>query len=64
MPYTLLLLEIMAMERVVEYMLKLQKSPSHQLPRIVWEASKKIQKMHKSKILCSSWMQDIEKMVW
>ena len=36
-PYTLLLLEtgslpieIMAMERVVEYMLKVQKSPSHQ----------------------------------
>ena len=48
--YILLLLEtgslpidIMAMERVVEYMLKVQK----------WEASKKIQKMHKSKVLCS-----------
>ena len=67
-PYTLLLLEtgslpieIMAMERVVAYMFKVKKSPSHRLPRIAWEASKKIQKTHKSKILCSGWMQDIEK---
>ena len=30
-------------------------------PRIAWEASKKIQKTHKSKILCSGWMQDLEK---
>ena len=49
------------MERVVEYMLKVQKSSWHLLPRIAWEANKKIQKMHKSKILCSSWMQDMEK---
>ena len=68
MPYTLLLLktgslpiEIIAMERVVEYMLKIQKCPSHWLPRITWEASKKIQKMYKSKILCSRWMQDMGK---
>ena len=67
-PYTLLLLEtgslpieIMAMERVVAYMFKVKKSPSHRLPRIAWEASKKIQKTHKSKKLCSSWMQDMEK---
>ena len=33
----------------------------HRLPRIAWEASKKIQKTHKSKILCSGWMQDMEK---
>ena len=56
-------IETMTMERVVEYMLKVQKSPSHQLPRIAWEASKNIQKTHKSKILCSGWMQDME-MVW
>ena len=54
-PYTLLLLErgslpieIMAMERVVAYMFKVKKSPSHRLPRIAYEASKKIQKTHKS----------------
>ena len=48
-------------ERVVEYMLKVPISPSHWLPRIAWEASKKIQKTHRSKMLCSSWMQDMEK---
>ena len=59
MPSTLLLetgslpIEITAMERVVEYMLTFQKSPSHQIPRIAREASKKIQKTHKSRILCS-----------
>ena len=53
-------IEIMVMERVVEHTLKVQKSPSHQLPRIAWEASKKIQMTHKSKILCSGWMQDLE----
>ena len=52
--------ELMAMERVLEYMLKIQKTPSHRLPRIAWEASKKIQKMHKSKLLCSGWMQDMQ----
>ena len=36
-----------------------QKDPK-ELPRIVWEASKKIQKTHKNKILCSRWMQDME----
>ena len=49
------------MERVVEYMLKVQKSPSHRFPKIAWEASKKIQKTYKSKFFCSSWMQDMEK---
>ena len=43
------------MERVVQYMLKV---PSHRHPRIAWEASKKT---HKSIILCSGWMQDMEK---
>ena len=42
-------------------MLKVQKSPSHQLPKIAWEASKNVQKTHQSKIACSSWMQAIEK---
>ena len=50
-----------AMERVVQYMVKVQKCQSHRLPKIAWEASKKIQKMHKSKILCSGWMQDMKK---
>ena len=66
-PYTPLLLEtislpieITTMVRVVEYMLKVQKCHSHRLPRIEWEASKKIQR-HKSKILCSGWMQDMNK---
>ena len=49
------------MERVVEYMLKVQKSPSHRLPRIACEVRKNIQKMYKSKMLCSDWMQDLEK---
>ena len=57
-------LRSLAMERVVEYMLKIQKSPSNRLPRIAWEASKKIQKTNKSKILCSSSMQYLETMVW
>jgi hypothetical protein len=34
----------MAMERVVVYMFKVKKSPSHRLPRIAWEASKKTPK--------------------
>ena len=67
-PYTLLLLEsgslpieVMAMERLVGYMLRVQKLLPHRLPRIAWEASQKKQKTHKSKILSSGWMQDIEK---
>ena len=67
-PYMLLLLEsgslpieVMGMERVVEYMLKMQQNPSHRLPRIAWEASQKLQKTHKSKILSTGWMQDIKK---
>ena len=53
-------IEITTIERVVQYMLNVQKCPSHRLPRIVWEESKKIPKTHKSKFFCSSWMQDIE----
>ena len=49
------------MERVVEYMLKVQKCLSHRLPRIAWEASKNIQKMDKSKIFYSGWMEGMEK---
>ncbi|MCO5561969.1 hypothetical protein L7F22_015595 [Adiantum nelumboides] len=67
-PYMLLLLEsgslpieVMGMERVVGYMLKMQKRASHRLPKIAWEASKKVQKTHKSKLLSSGWMQDIKK---
>ncbi|MCO5550705.1 hypothetical protein L7F22_004195 [Adiantum nelumboides] len=54
-------IEVMGMERVVGYMLKMQKRASHRLPKITWEASKKVQKTHKSKILSSGWMQDIKK---
>ena len=54
-------IEMTAMERVVAYMFKVQKRLSHRLPRIAWDASKKIQKTHKSKKLCSGWMQDMEK---
>ncbi|MCO5596688.1 hypothetical protein L7F22_050756 [Adiantum nelumboides] len=60
-PYMLLLLEsgsrpieVMGMERVVGYMLNMQKKASHWLPKIAWEASKKVQKS-------SGWMQDIKK---
>ena len=65
-PYTLLEIrslpiEIMTIERVVEYLLKIQKSPSHRLPRIAWGASKNIQKTHKRKKLSSGWMQYMEK---
>ena len=67
-PYTLLLLEtgslpieITAMERVVQYMLKVKKCPSHRLPRIAWETSKNIQKTHKRNFLCFGWIQDMEK---
>ncbi|MCO5599234.1 hypothetical protein L7F22_053335 [Adiantum nelumboides] len=62
-PYMLLLLEsgslpieVMGMERVVGYMLKMQKRASHWLPKIAWEASKKVQKMHRSKLLSLGWM--------
>ena len=50
----------MAIERVLENMHKVPKSPSPKLPRIAWETRKKIQNAHKSKILCTSWMQDME----
>ncbi|MCO5599235.1 hypothetical protein L7F22_053336 [Adiantum nelumboides] len=67
-PYMLLLLEsgslpieVMGMERVVGYILKMQKRASHWLPKIAWEASKKVQKMHKSKLLSLGWTQDIKK---
>ena len=42
-------------------MLKVQRSFSYLLHRITWEASKNIQKKHKSKFLCSSWIQGMEK---
>ena len=57
----LLPIEIMAIERVVEYMLKVQKSSSHRISKISREASKKIQRTYKSKFLCLGWMQDMEK---
>ena len=67
-PYHLLLLEtgtlpieIMGIERVVAYMLKVKHSPTHRLPHIAWEASCKKQKTHKSKILNTGWMLDISK---
>ena len=67
-PYPLLLLEtgnlpieVMGMERVVEYMIKIQQYPAHRLPRLSWEASCKTQKTHKSKILGTGWMLDISK---
>ncbi|RYA37889.1 hypothetical protein DD603_24155, partial [Enterobacter cloacae complex sp. 2DZ2F2B] len=67
-PYMLLLLEsgslpieVLGMERVVEYMRKTQRSPLHRLPRIAYEASQKVQKTCKSKILSSGWMLDIKK---
>ena len=42
-------------------MLKAQKSPLHRLPRIAWEANKKIQMKHKNTILCFDWTQGMEK---
>ena len=51
----------MAIERVVEYVLKVRNFLSHRLPKVEWEASMKIQKTYKSKILSSGWMQDIKK---
>jgi len=71
-PYVLLLLEsgclpievpieVMDIERVVEYMIKMRQRPSHRLPTIAWEASQKVQKTHKSKILSTGWMQGIKK---
>ena len=41
--------------------LRFKNVPHIRLPRIPWEASKKIQKTHKRNFSCSSWMQDIEK---
>ena len=59
-PYTLLLLEsgslpieVMSKERIIAYMLKMQKHPSHWIPKLTWKASKRVQKTHKSKILSS-----------
>ena len=67
-PYMLLLLEsgslpieVLGMQRVVEYMLKTRDSPLHWLPKIAYEASQKVQKTSKSKILSSGWMLDIKK---
>ena len=42
-------------------MLKVKKSPLHQLQRLAWDAIKKIQKTHKRKLLCSCWMQAMGK---
>ena len=57
-PYKLFLLEsgslpieVLGMQRVVEYMLKIRDSPLHRLPKIAYEASQKVQKTSKSKIL-------------
>ena len=47
-----------AWKRVVEYMFKVHKHPSHGLPRMEWEASKKT---HKINILYFGWMQNMEK---
>ena len=67
-PYRLLLLEtgtlpieIMGIERVTAYMLKVKTSPQNRLPHIAWEASNKVQKTHKSKLLSTGWMLDISK---
>ena len=46
--------------RVVGYMLKVGKK-THWLPRIMWEASRKIQKTIKSKNLGSSYVQGMKK---
>ena len=54
-------IEVLGMERVVEYMLKMRQNPSHWLPTIAWGASKKVQKTHKSKILSTRRMQDTNK---
>ena len=51
----------MAMERVVKCMLKIKKWPSHWLPEIALEPSKKMQKAHNNKFLSSIWIHDIEK---
>ena len=45
-------IEIIGMERVVEYMLKSSKKTLTSTSTITWEVSKK---------LCSNWMQDMEK---
>ena len=57
-------IEITAMERVVQYMLKVQKCPSHRLPRIAWEASKRIQKTHKKQNFVFQLDARYGKMVW
>ena len=59
-PYMLLLLEIIAIERVIKYILKAQKKSSNQPPRITWEASKKIPK-RKMKSLSPKMVQDMNK---
>ena len=41
--------EIMSMERVVEYMLKVQKSPLHQLLGIAWKQEKRSKRHIKAK---------------
>ena len=53
-------IDIMAMEMIIEYMLKVKKTPLHRLHKITWEAHKRMQKTHESKFLYSSWMQYME----
>ena len=46
-------IEIMTMEKVIDYMLKVEKKSLTLTSTIAWEANKKIQNMHKNKIYVS-----------
>ncbi|MCO5574127.1 hypothetical protein L7F22_027906 [Adiantum nelumboides] len=57
----ILLLLISALQRVFKYLLKIQSMPTHRLPYIAWKEGCLPQKTYKSKIISSSWVQDIKR---
>lgn len=67
-PYSILLIEtgslpieLLGMERTLQYLSKVTKLPKERLPYLAWEASCKRQKTYKSKTLASGWMEDIKR---
>ncbi|MCO5612798.1 hypothetical protein L7F22_067069 [Adiantum nelumboides] len=67
-PYSMMLLEtrhrpleMLALQRMHRYLLKVKLMPHNRLPHIAWEVGCKPQKNHKSKFLTSSLVEDIKK---
>ena len=67
-PYSVLLLEtgrrpieFHALIKVMQYLIEVQQMQPDRLPHKAWNASTKLQKNYKSKIICTGWATDIRK---